>query len=571
MNKFAFLLLFIILSSLQTFSQNHSLTKTTEYKNDKKRRDLFYDNNMNIVKEIYYNQSQKIINELIYDSSGNLSRFKSFDSYNSNLTLDVDFINGIYLCPEKEMKLKFKGDYIFDGLQIGQKIVVNYSNGNKNGVLIQTDSAISGKKIVQTQRLDVRYLKFNIFKYYSDTYLDDNYQLFNGVRLNFKNNLLEGKQSSFYLNGKNKFTSLFKKGVVLKHESFDDNGNIISKIIADSSGYVYKPIIKNGLINSFKDTVAILNENLSQIGDIVRENLLEKNWSSKFHSSDPIINLFEEASLETVNFISEIDNIDNGVVNIKNPLEIKKKFDENKYIAEDPNTLRIIFSIPLFDIKRLDFNKEEEFITIKKIETLDDSTLYNYVETLNKFTNSYNSNFDDILFLMDPYEYQENNINLRQKDGFIVRNLQSMPDHINSNRSVQNKKYIQSILRKTLYNILRFQNNLLGFIDPYETDAFGFRYKHSKLRIYYTYDEASNEGYACGGDCGYSMAPDLSIGLTSEKHPNKKNALILFREKMIWYFDNVKGKKYMQYFDSDGKSIIVKEFEIDEKGNIVFK
>ncbi len=570
MKKLSFLLFYIILSSLQTFSQTNSFTKTTEYKNDKKRRDLYYNDNMNLIKEVYYNESQKVVNELIYDSVGNLKRFKSFDNYSSNLILDVDFINGIYLYPEKEMKLKFKGDYIFDGLQIGEKIVVNYSNGYKNGVLIQTDSAISGKKVVQTQKLDVRYLKFNIFKYYSDTYLDDNYQLFNGVRLNFKNNLLEGKQSSFYLNGKNKFVSSFKKGVILKHESFDDNGNIISKIIADSIGYVYKPIIKNGLINSFKDTVAILNENLSQIGNIVRENLFEKNWSSKFHSSDPIINLFEEASLETVNFISEIDDIDNGVIKIKNPLEIKKKFDENKYLVEDPNTLRLIFSIPLFDIKRLDFNKEEEFITIKKIEKLNDSILYNYVEALNKFANSYNSNFDEIRFLMDPNEYDENNYNLKQKDGFIVKNLQSIPDNYRD-RSVQNKKYIQSIIRKSLNNIFKFQNNLNDFIDPYETDAFGFRYKHSKLRIYYTHDEATNEGYLCSGDCNITVPPDLSIGLISDKFPEKKNALIIFREKMIWYFDNVKGKKYMQYFDSDGKSIIIKEFEIDEKGNVVIK
>ena len=146
-----FLIILLLLSSISSFSQENKLIKTSEYVEEKKRRDMFYNSNMSLIKEVYYNVNGQMTNEITYDSSENIIRFKSFD--NLELKLDVDFKNGDYFFPERNLKLKFKGNFIFDGLQQGNNIIVNYLNGKKNGVLIQTDSAVSGKKNFKNEKI----------------------------------------------------------------------------------------------------------------------------------------------------------------------------------------------------------------------------------------------------------------------------------------------------------------------------------------------------------------------------------------------------------------------------------
>jgi hypothetical protein len=533
--------------------------KTTEYKNDKKRRDLFYTNEMVLVKEIYYNLYQQITNEITYDSLENVIRFKSFD--NSNLELDVDFKKGEYNYPKRNLKLKFKDDYVFNGIQQGDKIIVNYVNGKKNGALIQTDSAITGRKMIQNQGLDTRYLKFNLLKYYNDTYLDDNYQLFKGVKLNFKDNLLHGKQNSFYFNGKIKFLSNYNNGLIAKHESFDDNGNILSKIISDSFNVINKPIIKNGILFKFKENSYLINPLLSETGNIIKENLIDEDWSSKFRSNDPFFKLIERSNLKVVNYISQIKDINNGVIEIKNSKELKKIFDDNKFIAEDPNILRIIFSIPLFEIKRIDFNKEEEFVELNKFKNEDNSIIENYNKVLESFDKSYNKVYNRILFLMDPKDYELDNSG---KASYSVRNLSKMYDGYDENiKNKKNKEYLQSIIRKSIYNVIQYQNHLNNYIDPYETDLFGFRYKHNKMRIYYSYDEAKMEGYRCSGDCSFDKADEnLSIEILNNENNSTKYSIQIFRESKIVFIDYLNRRKYIQYFDIDGVTIRLNEIEL---------
>jgi hypothetical protein len=553
------IILFIASIFFTSMVYSQQFLKTTEYKNDKKRRDLFYTNEMTLVKEIYYDLNQQITNEITYDSLENITRFKSFD--NSNLELDVDFKKGEYNYPKRNLRLKFKDNYVFNGIQQGDKIIVNYVNGKKNGVLIQTDSAISGRKIIQTQRLDTRYLKFNIFKYYNDTYLDDNYQLFKGVKLNFKDNLLHGKQNSFYFNGKIKFLSNYNNGLIVKHESFDNNGNILSKIISDSFNVIIKPIIKNGIMFKFKDSAYLINPLLSETGNIVKENLIDEEWSSKYRSNDSFFELLEKSNLEIVDYISQIKDIDNGVLGIKNSKELKKIFDANKFIAEDPNTLRMIFSIPLFNIKRIDFNKEEEFVELNKFKTADNSIIESYNKVLESFDKSYKKVYNRILFLMDPKDYEDDNAN---KASYSVRRLSKMYDGYDQNIKIKkNKEYLQSIIRKSIYNVIQYQNNLNNYIDPYETDLFGFRYKHNKMRIYYSNNEAQNEGYGCSGDCGFDRADEnLSIEILNDENNSTKYSIQIFRESKIIFIDYLNRRKYMQYFDNDGVTIRLKEIEL---------
>ena len=557
-----FLIIILLLSSISSFSQENKLIKTSEYVEEKKRRDMFYNSNMSLIKEVYYNVNGQMTNEITYDSSENIIRFKSFD--NLELKLDVDFKNGDYFFPERNLKLKFKGNFIFDGLQQGNNIIVNYLNGKKNGVLIQTDSAVSGKKIVQTQKLDVRLLKFNIFKYYNDSYLDDDYQLFKGVKLNFNNNLLNGKQYSYYINGKIKFNSIYNKGVLVNHESFDNNGNILSKINSDSSYAVSKPVIRNGTVFKYKDSIILLNEVLNQTGDIVRENLFNQKWNLENVYKDPFIKLIENSDLELVDYLSPQDANNYGVVAINNSKDLKKRFDENKYPIKDGNTLRLIFSIPLFDLKRYDFNKEEDFVEIPKIKSVNNSVIEKYVEKLYSFDRSYKLVFENIKFQMDPYTNQYD-----PNDGYRTRNLSMLPGY-----PKDTKKYFHSIIRRSLFNITQFQNTLNNYIDPYETDLFGFRYKHSKLRINYSYEEMNGQNNPSSGSIDekreINNQRDYAIVVSGDEIDSSRNHFFIFREHQIWFFDNTNKKNYMQYFDDDDKTIIVREFDINNNGDIVF-
>ena len=137
--------LVIFFSFFVNFLFSQVLTKSTEYNDKKKRRDLYYDENLNLIKEDYYTADQKIVNQIQYDTKGNLTRFISLDKY-GKVKLDVDFILGTYIYPENKIELKFKGDYIFDGIQKGDKFIISYTKGKKNGVFLQTDSAVVGSK-----------------------------------------------------------------------------------------------------------------------------------------------------------------------------------------------------------------------------------------------------------------------------------------------------------------------------------------------------------------------------------------------------------------------------------------
>ena len=96
-------------------------------------------------------------------------------------------------------------------------------------------------------------MKFNILKYYVDSESESVYKLFNGVRLNFKNNVLEGNQSSYYSNGNIKFKSRYHEGIIYEHEYFDETGNVISKVISENGvlkNYYMKPYSNKGIVNT---------------------------------------------------------------------------------------------------------------------------------------------------------------------------------------------------------------------------------------------------------------------------------------------------------------------------------
>jgi hypothetical protein len=376
-----FLVILILFSSISSFSQENKLIKTSEYVGEKKRRDLFYDKDMNLVKEYYYYMGNNLAdntnlcNKIEYGQNKEIIKFSAYNfefsgSGHTRLFLEIDFLNGIYKLPLEKLELKFKDNFVFDGIQKDNHMIVNYINGKKNGRLIQTDSAIAGKQTVYNQKVDPRYLQFNIVKYYTSLGTEEVFKLFNGVVLNFDNNNLDGLQKSFYLNGDLKFTSIYKNNLLFSHESFDKNKNYISKITTDNC-LIKMSFILNGVLVNVEPEHPIIfrNSTLSSTGNIIADPFLEENSSGFFDYIEPGVKLNRGlgefiktyGKINTDIITDKYGNSTYKIVKISNSKELKDIFDNKKYETNSGETITKILGIPIFHIIRFNFENQEIF------------------------------------------------------------------------------------------------------------------------------------------------------------------------------------------------------------------
>jgi hypothetical protein len=351
MNKALYLILTLFVcsvSSSQTSAQ--SLTKTSEYSDyGKKRRDTYLDNDMRVVKEDYYsNNDQKIILTIEYISEKKIGRVTGFD--NSEKAFEVDYKKGTYEDFKKGISLKFTGNFQFDGIQKGEKIAVSYRNGLKDGRLVQADSAVTNHKVVAVQKVDVRYLRFDIIKFYADLETDPVFSVFNGLILNFKSGKLDGKQSSYFVDGKIKFDGSFNNDRLIKYTSFDKTNTIISKLETDN-GITNKGQILNGQLLSPDDQYIFWFDKLSETGDIILDSNYRYPATLYENNNDHVQRTIDK-------FIKELKEVNEEHVPSK--FEIKKKFDDLKCTFNDATVMRAILEIPLFYIKRFSFNNKED-------------------------------------------------------------------------------------------------------------------------------------------------------------------------------------------------------------------
>lgn len=361
--KQIYILLFVLIIVKETNAQvvkDEAIT-TSEYVEKVKRRDLFFNKDMKIVKENYYSESsQTIINTIYYNNDGEIDKIQGFKKY-PKIYFDIDFKNGTYSFPEEKLFLKFKKRFIFDGIQNGKNIVVNYSNGIKNGKLIQTDYGVSGKNIVEFQKVDPRYLQFNIIKFYSELGTENSYKLFKGLALNYKENLLNGSQTGFFVNGKIKFQSEFKHDKILNYTSYSVDGSLISKIIADSNAIINKPYILNGTMTNDNFNKYIKNDELSSTGNMLFEDDFINSEFSEYE------NVWSD-DREILIFIKEIYGHDKTTFPEfyekfnTDKKDLKKRFDQQKILVhgDNPDALRVLLFIPKYYIKRYEFDRNDQ-------------------------------------------------------------------------------------------------------------------------------------------------------------------------------------------------------------------
>lgn len=384
-NKILVLISFAFFFPLISYCQNNNdnLIKTIENTAGKKRRELFLDSSMNIIKEVYFefNNSKKIA-EILYFKNKIL--IKGFDT-NENMVFEYqssdsvgfyrDFQSGVFLQFDKEG---------FNGIQKSKNVIINYSNNNKNGRLIQIDNEVVGQKNIIVGRVDWRYLKYDIDKYYYSIEKENVYKDYTGLILNFSNDKLDGTQKSLFVNNKVKFTATYKNGKLINYNSFDTSKNIISKI-ETFNGISLSNYILNGSLITNKKNYVFLNEELASVGDIYTQDD-GKDISIKLTNG------------------SDFGNI-KDFIDIKDFNSSKKLFDDNKYFLPSVEALKILYKIPNYGIKGYKYDNEEDLkilpVEVKINIPINDKVEYK-IDTLN-FSNSYYTLYHNYVFSIDNH------------------------------------------------------------------------------------------------------------------------------------------------------------------------
>ena len=160
MNQILKSLIILLLGVYQiiNFCVAQTTTKTVESVENKIRRELILNENLDVIKEEYFsNRTQKIIVSIEYSTPNIISSITGYSNY-PIIVYKVDFINGTYFDAEYEEELKFKDNFIFNGAQKGKNMIVNYIDNKKEGKLVQADSVVIGQKTIVYDKVDTRYL-----------------------------------------------------------------------------------------------------------------------------------------------------------------------------------------------------------------------------------------------------------------------------------------------------------------------------------------------------------------------------------------------------------------------------
>jgi hypothetical protein len=220
------LCLFVLFFVRSLYGQ--SLSKMVEYgDNNMPIKYNYLDIALNLIKAEFLNYKGDVMAEISYSKKGDISAVRGYKG--KKIVFLYDLKLGVYQSAEDDVEVNFKNG-LYNGVSKEGKVIVNYLNGKRNGEFIQADSAIIGSRPVVIQQVDIFALQYNILRFYNELTNMPVYKQFNGYRFKFSNDRIEGEQKAFYLNGKIKFTANFENNWPLYYESFDENGNTISKI-----------------------------------------------------------------------------------------------------------------------------------------------------------------------------------------------------------------------------------------------------------------------------------------------------------------------------------------------------
>jgi hypothetical protein len=391
------ILILIIIINTPVFGQNFTETiETEEISNGVntflvKRRLMTFDENLNMIKETYYGfdddsyMKTKIIGSIDYSNSGLIDKIITYIKYPQKY-IEVNFKNGSYTNYLDKTYLKFNNNFVFNGLQEGNKIIINYKDGKRNGICIQTDSGVIYKKNISYNLPNIKLLQFNLLRFSQQISNENVYQLFNGLICNFNDDKINGNVNGYYLNGNIKLESTYSNGLISKYISYNQEKSISNKINNTKNGLINNKIILNGTIDSEKYNYFIFNDKINKIGKIIeiKNNSIEKSTR-----------LNDQFYKKGISFdFNQTKNINKIII------------DKNKIIFDHPNQILSLLNIPLFDIKRIGEN-DENYLQFLKIPntSLDSTDMENISEEITSSFIFQNENIDKINFLKkDLYE-----------------------------------------------------------------------------------------------------------------------------------------------------------------------
>lgn len=353
------LVIFFLLSLTKTYSQKNEkhLVKTVEKVEGKKRREIYLDSNLNVVIEKYFSEEKgNMIVEIIYGNNYDLKITGYKDDTTKQILYEFSRWVGIVKFYQKEEEVNLQYDKNgWNGIQRIRNLAVNYLNGKRNGKLIQVDNGIIGKKDIVVGRIDPRYLKYDIEKFYYSVEKENVFKDYKGLTLNFLDGKLDSLQKSFYINGKIKFSSLYEKGKLINYNSFNSDESIISKIDT-KYGISVKNQILNGTILPKEKKYIFWNDQLASCGEIYikTEELNENSTGQQNYNINDGSNIIALSEFLKINKSLKI-------------MDIKKAFDEKKYLFSDANCIKKIFGVPDYSIYSYKYEDQDD-ISILPIE-----------------------------------------------------------------------------------------------------------------------------------------------------------------------------------------------------------
>lgn len=253
------IILFAVALQSITFCIGQTLTKTVVKDEDNKPIEYKYlDSELNTRMIENLNEKGAVVCTVWYNEKGQLVKLKTAG-------FTRDYSDNTYFDKATNTELDYASDRL-SGSQSSNGIIVNYLNGEKNGILIQADSAITGTKLYGYQRADIVALQRNRIEWITEVKGEPTFTLFNGYYLKFKDGQLDGKQRAFYFNGKIKFVANFEMGKPIDYVRYDKDGSIVSKI-KFKNGITDGKYILNGVV--YADTCIMYFKELDNAGNII--------------------------------------------------------------------------------------------------------------------------------------------------------------------------------------------------------------------------------------------------------------------------------------------------------------
>ena len=362
------LLLILLILTTNLFGQVNNRISTSEfYSTGEKRRDIYFTNELKKVAETYYSkESHKKIGTIEYDST-NDKKIKTVFGYDADekKILHVDFEKGFYKDFFHYMNLKFKDNFIFDGIQNDKIISVEYKNGLKDGALEQRQFSFyeSYNKTTSIKSF-VNHPTENMLS--SSSSVAGKVEL----KMHFKNDLVDGEQL-LNRNANNwGFNSIFEKGKVVSYNSFTfdkaQNQKAVS-VIKSKYGVINSNQIFNGSLWNADGNYIFWFKSLYRIGDIV--------FSYKHEYDDNYKNQEKFGA-----YTKDID------------WDFKNNIDSEKIEIENFDQLRRLIGIPEFRILKYsaDDLDENSIVKIKLDNCKFDTTTKTILLDTVKLSNGYN-------------------------------------------------------------------------------------------------------------------------------------------------------------------------------------